>query len=98
MNNARNESLQRKITVKITTSKNDDDYNFKIFTASTAITSCASPTTWTQIENKTISLHSKFQISGSGIGDVCFFKDGTSSGGLFQIRQKNGNSDLVGSL
>ena len=91
---ARLQSFVKNTTTKITTTKNSDDYNITIAFNATAVTNCAAAAGWTVLETSTISLHSNFEVTGSGIGDVCFFRDGTSTGATYNIAQKNGQTDL----
>jgi prepilin-type N-terminal cleavage/methylation domain-containing protein len=95
LSNARIESLQRLTTVKVTTTKSNNSYNLKTYYSQSAVSDCAANTTWNLLTNETISINSAFTISGSGIGDICFFKDGTSTGGAFAIRQKDGSSNIA---
>ena len=91
---AKNHGLLKSTTVKIVADKNGDDYNFEIFEAATPITDCTATTTWTSITNSEVSLNPNFEILEGSLNDICFFRDGTTSGGAFNFRQKNGNTDV----
>ncbi len=88
------EALTRNITTKVNTSQSGDAYTLTTYYNATAVTNCSTTTGWTSLDVLTTNLNSNFQITGTGIGDVCFFRDGTSSGATYTISQKNGQTDL----
>lgn len=90
----KNESFLKSTTTKIVANKDGDNYDFEIFEASTPITDCAATTTWTEISDNEVSFNSKFEILESSLTDICFFRDGTSTGGTYEIRQKDSGTDL----
>lgn len=91
---ARLEALSRSTTTKVVTSASGDNYTITSYYNSAAVTSCATAGGWTQIESTTISMNSNFNITGSGIGNVCFYRDSTSTGGVYTFSQKNGQTNL----
>lgn len=91
---ARLQAFTRNTTTKITTSASGDNYTLTIYSNATSVTNCATTTGWTSIDTTTIRLNTNFQITGTGIGNVCFFRDGTSNGGVYNVTQKSGQTDL----
>jgi len=93
--NTRIEAFAKSTTTKITTSLTGGIYTIQMFYNDTNNSaSCASSNGWVQFDTTTISISNNFEITGSGIGSICFFKDGTSSGGSFNITQKDGGTEL----
>jgi Tfp pilus assembly protein FimT len=90
---AKIESFGRNQIVRISTSRSTDNYTQTI-AYNPANVACNSASGWVPIRSETFSVNTNFEITGSGIGDVCFYKDSTSSGGVFNIVQKNGLSNL----
>ena len=90
---AKIESFGRNQIVRISTSRSTDNYTQTIAYNPSNL-ACNSVSGWVPIKSETFSVNTNFEITGSGIGDVCFYKDSTSSGGVFNIVQKNGLSNL----
>ena len=91
---AKMQAFIKNTTTKINTSVSGDNYTITLYSNATAVSSCSTSSGWTTLETTTITLNSAFQVAGSGIGNVCFFRDGTSTGATYDITQKNGLTDL----
>jgi len=91
---ARNESGSRDLTVRVLTSRSDDTYTITSYTLDSNLASCDTSLNWTQLEQKTINMNSNYLITGSGVGNICFYRDGSSSGGNFSINPKATGSTL----
>lgn len=94
LSRTRLEALSRSTITKINTYRDDDNYLIRIYYNSSPSAACSSTNGWTQLDSRTIRMNSNFQMTGSGIGDVCFLRDGTSSGGIYNIAQKNSQTNL----
>jgi len=93
LNTAKLESLNRNTATKIIITKTNDNYNFKTYYSSTPVTSCTAIATWNLITNEDFEMDSTFEASG--LSDVCFFRDGSSSGTNINIAQKDGEVDIA---
>jgi prepilin-type N-terminal cleavage/methylation domain-containing protein len=91
---ARVQAFMKNTTTRIVTVASGNNYTTTTAQNATAVTNCATAGGWTTIETNIIALNNNFQITGSGVGTVCFFRDGTSTGGTYNITQKNGQTDL----
>jgi prepilin-type N-terminal cleavage/methylation domain-containing protein len=94
LSRARLEALEKNTVTKIVTTRNSDTYTVISYNNSSASAACNAAGGWTQIESMTVNMNSNFEVTGSGIGTVCFYRDGTSSGGIYNIAQKNGQTNL----
>jgi prepilin-type N-terminal cleavage/methylation domain-containing protein len=90
---AKIESFGRNQIIRISTSRTLDNYTQTIAFNPNNV-ACNSATGWVPIKSETFSVNTNFEITGSGVGNVCFYKDSTSSGGVFNIVQKNGQINL----
>lgn len=94
LSNARLEALGKSTIVKVATSRSTDTYTITVSYNASASAACSAAGGWTQIESTTLNVNSNFEITGSGIGNVCFLRDSTSTGGVYNIVQKNGLTNL----
>lgn len=94
LTSARLDSFARGVSVRVNTTKSDDQYTITSYYLDSSIASCDLGQSWTQNEQKVINLNSNFVITGSGLGNICFYRDGTSTGGNFSIDEKTGGTEL----
>ncbi|MDB2415277.1 prepilin-type N-terminal cleavage/methylation domain-containing protein [Rickettsiales bacterium] len=92
----RAESKIRSTTTRIVITQSDDDYTIEgYYYTDGGDTACDGTGSWTQNYNETIEMHSSFEMTGTGVDDdVCFNRDGTATSAVFNILQKDGNTDL----
>jgi prepilin-type N-terminal cleavage/methylation domain-containing protein len=94
LSQARLQAFIKNTTTKVTTSGSGDNYTMAVFYNATAVSNCSTGSGWSSLESTVVSVNTNFQISGTGIGNVCFFRDGTSTGGTYSVTQKDGQSNL----
>jgi prepilin-type N-terminal cleavage/methylation domain-containing protein len=92
---ARNEALAHNATVRIAlATAGTDIYSSTISMADDPTTTDCDGGAWTELRDHTITVSSSFEITGSGLGaNVCFFRDGSSNGGIYNVVQKDGGSE-----
>ncbi len=91
---ARLQAFTKATTIRVSVSANGDNYTVVSYSNSSSSSTCTTASGWTQLQSNVITVDSNFQITGNGIGSVCFYRDGSSSGGIYNVTQKNGASDL----
>lgn len=93
---ARQASETRNTTVRVYMVRAGDTYTVTTYanTDATPPTTCTTAGSWTTLASRTEVLSSQFEITGSGIGHVCFYRDGTSSGATYNLVQKNGGTEF----
>jgi prepilin-type N-terminal cleavage/methylation domain-containing protein len=89
MSNARLQAFSRGTTVRVNTVKDGDEYIITTFASNVPVRTCGTGGTWSQIASTTVEMNSNFNITGTGIGNICFYRDGTSTGSAFNFAQKN---------
>lgn len=94
LSNTRLNAFSRGVTTRINTSQSGDVYTVTSYYSNSNPTSCAASGTWTQLNSVAVDVNSNFQVSGSGIGNICFYRDGTSSGGSFSFSQKDAGTEI----
>lgn len=91
----RMQAMARSTTTRVLTSASGDDYTFTSYYLPTASSSCdASDPNWVQIKSQVIEINTNFQVTGSGLGNICFFRDGSATTGSFSFDEKDGGTDL----
>ncbi len=91
---ARLDAFARGVTIRVGSSKTNDDYTLTTYYLDGPTESCDVGLSWTQSSQRIVDLNSNFVVTGSALGNVCFYRDGTSTGGNFSFDQKNGGTDL----
>lgn len=83
-------------TSRILVTKSGSSYTINIYSLPTPSSACdSSLATWVTSTTRTFTLNSNFNITGSGIGNICFYRDGSSSGGAFSFSKVvNGAYDM----
>ncbi len=93
LSNLRNEAFLRNTTMRMVVSSGGG-YQMTAYAADTPVSACnAGSATWDEVLDAELALDDHFQITGSGVGSVCFYRDGTSSGGQYIFSQVDGGSD-----
>jgi prepilin-type N-terminal cleavage/methylation domain-containing protein len=92
---ASQEAEMRNTTVRIFMVRAGDTYTITTFfsTDNPPPTVCAANGNWTTLTTRTEKLNSQFEITGNGVGNVCFYRDGSSSGGTYNLGQKDGGTN-----
>lgn len=88
-------ALSKSTTTRMVVSLTANGYTLTTYYSSSPTTSCSSAGSWTIIQNAaSIDIHSNYQITGSGMTNTCFYRDGSSSGGTFVVSPSaSGTSD-----
>lgn len=94
ISNARLQAFSRGTTVRVNTVKNGDEYILTTLASDSPTNSCGTAGTWVQISRNTVEMNSNFNVTGTGIGNICFYRDGTSNGSAFNFAQKNELTDI----
>jgi prepilin-type N-terminal cleavage/methylation domain-containing protein len=81
----RNQALSRNTTSRMTITSAAGVYTMNTYVSTAATTTCSSAGTWTLLKTETISVDALYQITGSGMANTCFYRDGSSSGGQFVV-------------
>lgn len=84
----RNEAMMRNTTTRMVITNTGAGYTFTTYFSSVPIASptCSTAGTWTAIvTSRVLGVHSKYQLTGAAMSNICFYRDGTSSGGVFTI-------------
>ncbi len=92
--NIRYEAATRGTTTRLNLDLTDEVYTLSTLYASAPTAICNSTGSWTQIKSYQFNVADAFEITGSGVGDVCFDRDGTSTGAVYNITQKDGGTDI----
>ncbi len=93
---ARSEAQIRATTLRVLTSRNGDNYTVTTFFSPAPVANCNAAGVWTQLSQVTLEAPTLFEITGNGIGNVCFYRDGSASGGQYNVVQKDGGNDIGG--
>lgn len=84
---ARIEALTRNTTVRVLFDGDPGGYTMTAFFSDLPTTTCDATGVWTQLFSRTLNLTSRFQVTGTGVGNVCFYRDNTASGGTYSMTQ-----------
>jgi prepilin-type N-terminal cleavage/methylation domain-containing protein len=79
------QSISRNTTTRASLVNSGGVYTLTTYESAAPTTSCSSAGTWTMIVSKTITVDSKYDVTGTGMANICFNRDGSSSGGTFII-------------
>ncbi len=94
LSQTRLEAFSRGTTTRITTSRDNDEYTLIMYYNDTPVDNCAAAGGWNVIKTTALEFDTHFEATGSGIGNICFYRDGTSTGGAFSIDQKDAGVNL----
>lgn len=81
----KDESLNRNTTTRMTLVNSSGTYTLTKFFSAAPTTTCSSAGSWTQISSREIDMSAQYEITGTAMANLCFYRDGTSSGGTFSI-------------
>jgi prepilin-type N-terminal cleavage/methylation domain-containing protein len=90
---SRLEAMARGTTSRVSLSVTDGIYTLDCFYAAATTTTCNETGSWTGVKTVVLPVPSNFNVTG-GLGHVCFQKDGTSTGGVYELEQKDGGSEI----
>jgi prepilin-type N-terminal cleavage/methylation domain-containing protein len=95
LTDARFTALSRGTTVRVNIAKTGDVHTITRYYLTDAKTSCDSSEPWVNLDSKEVILNSNFASSGTAIdNNICFYRDGSSSGANLSFSQKDGGEDL----
>ncbi len=86
----KNTAISRNTSSRIVITQTSGTYTMTTYTSAAPTTDCSSAAAWTTLATKTLEVHSTYQITGSGMTDMCFYRDGSSFGGQFVIAPTSG--------
>jgi prepilin-type N-terminal cleavage/methylation domain-containing protein len=92
--NTRLNAFSRGVTTRINTSRSGDVYTITSYASNSNPTSCSTAGTWTQLNSVAVDVNANFQVTGTALGNVCFYRDGTSTGGGFTFSQKDSGTQI----
>ncbi len=77
-------------TTRVNISKTNNIYTISVYELDVPTITCnPSLAGWSQLKTSQLKLNENFDISGSGIGNICFYRDGSSSGGVLNFAEVN---------
>lgn len=94
LSSLRSEALSQNTSTRLVVENNGNAYTLHSYVTPTPVSSCDSSGGWTDLSSEALSIPSSFQVTGDGVSGVCFYRDGSASGGTFNITQKNGGTDI----
>ena len=87
----RNHAMSKNTTAKMVITQTGSTYTMTLSYSSTPTTNCPSTGTWTTIQSKEIDVHTNYSITGNAFtNDLCFYRDGSSSGGSYLVAPVSG--------
>jgi prepilin-type N-terminal cleavage/methylation domain-containing protein len=81
----RNQALSMGTTTRMAIAANNGVYTITTFSSPAPVNNCTNAGAWTQLSSNVINVHGLYQITGAAMANTCFYRDGTSSGGVFTI-------------
>lgn len=90
----RHEALTRNTTGRMVLAENSGTYTITSYYSASPTTTCTTAGSWTQIDSFTVDVPDAYQISGTGMANTCFYRDGSASGGSFSITPVDSSSGL----
>ncbi len=86
-------------TARVLVVRNQDEYTVTTYLADSPTSLCSTSGSWTPQSARTFALSSIFELTGSCVCNVCFFRDNTATGGTYNFLQKDGGTDYgIGTL
>ncbi|MDX1949082.1 MAG: prepilin-type N-terminal cleavage/methylation domain-containing protein [Rickettsiales bacterium] len=87
---ARLSAFSLNTTTRVNISKSGNNYTISTFKFATPTNTCnPAMAGWSSLKTTQIRLNENFNISGSGIGDICFYRDSSSNGGALNFTEVN---------
>jgi prepilin-type N-terminal cleavage/methylation domain-containing protein len=86
LSDMRSTSMSRNTTSRLNLQFSNGVYIITSYISPSPVSGCNPLGTWTQLYTRQLNVHSFYQIIGSGVGgDICFYRDGGSSGAQYNI-------------
>lgn len=79
----KSEAITRNTTSRLSLQQVAGVYTLTAYVTPTPVANCNGSNPWTQISTMTLDVPREFQITGSGVGDICFYRDSSSTGGQY---------------
>ncbi len=90
---AKQVAFAKNTTSRMLVTRSGSSYTINVYSLPTPSSACnAALGTWVTLKTQTLKLNGNFNITGSGIGNICFYRDGSSSGGAFAFRETTGQA------
>jgi len=88
----RNHATSKNTTTRLVITQTGSTYSIGLQSASAITSDCNSTSvTWQVIQLKEIDVHANYSITGTAfVNDLCFFRDGSSTGGNYIIAPVSG--------
>ncbi|MCE3232247.1 MAG: hypothetical protein K0R98_504 [Rickettsiaceae bacterium] len=81
----KDKALSMNTTARMVITNTGGIYTMNTYTSSAPTSACTAAGTWTLVISRTLDVNSKYQITGTGLSNLCFYRDGSSSGGIFIV-------------
>lgn len=94
LSSLRNEALSKNTTARLVIEKSGDVYTLRSYVSSVPVANCSVSGSWTQLPDEILNVPGAFQITGAAMTNLCFYRDGSASGGTYTITQKDGGTDI----
>jgi prepilin-type N-terminal cleavage/methylation domain-containing protein len=81
----RDKAISMNTSSRMVISSSSGVYTMTTYTSPTPTTTCNGSETWTTVFTQTVDIVSSYQITGTALSNLCFYRDGSSSGGAIII-------------
>ncbi len=86
LSKARNEAMMRNTTTRMVITSSGGVYTINTYYSAAATSTCSSGAVGNALDsNVNLKVHSKYQLTGAAMGNICFYRDGSSSGGTLTL-------------
>ncbi|MCD6035892.1 MAG: hypothetical protein K0R63_1633 [Rickettsiales bacterium] len=93
--NARFEAMRQNVTSRIVVADDGEGlYTITTYASNAAVTDCTSAGTWTELSSHRVEVNSRFTLDGDIDDNLCFYRDGSSSGASFTLTQSDGEDNF----
>lgn len=91
---ANNTATSRNTTAKVIVNVDSSNiYTITTQVSSAPTTTCTTSGSWSTVSSKTLDVHNNYSITGSSMStSLCFYRDGSSSGGTYVVSPNSGVS------
>lgn len=95
----RNHAMSKNTTSRMVLINTSDVYTITTYTSTTPTMTCSSAGTWNVVINaREIEVADSYEITGGGMINTCFYRDGSSSGGSFVVAPQSGATGTTTTL
>ncbi|MCB2081026.1 MAG: prepilin-type N-terminal cleavage/methylation domain-containing protein [Rickettsiales bacterium] len=94
LNDTRSEAQIRSTTTRLLVQRNGDTYTLTAYTSPSPVNNCDTTGTWNALFTRTMEINNQLELTGTGVGHVCFYRDGTASGGVYTIAEKADGGEI----